>query len=78
MHRGFDVGVAHKLHQRGQADAGAHHVRGEGMSEPVGIGQLDAGVHEYIHVTGRELQLHQFGADQRCELLHPGLTLMRS
>jgi hypothetical protein len=39
---------------------------------------LDAGVHEYIHVTGRELQLHQFGADQRCELLHPGLTLMRS
>ena len=37
---GFDVGVAHQLHQRGQADAGAHHIRGEGMSEAVRVGQL--------------------------------------
>jgi hypothetical protein len=43
VHGGFDVGVAHQLHQRRQADAGAHHIRGEGVSEPVGIGQLDAG-----------------------------------
>jgi hypothetical protein len=32
MHGGFDVGVAHQLHQRGQADARAHHIRGEGVT----------------------------------------------
>ena len=43
VHGGFDVSVAHQLHQRGQADTGAHHIRGERVSEPVGIGQLNAG-----------------------------------
>ena len=31
VHGGFDVSVAHQLHQRGQADAGAYHIRGEGV-----------------------------------------------
>jgi hypothetical protein len=39
----LDVGVPHQLHQRGQADAGAHHIRGEGVSEAMRVGQLDAG-----------------------------------
>jgi len=43
VHGGFDAGVAHQLHQRGQADASTHHIRGEGVSEPVRIGQLDPG-----------------------------------
>ena len=29
--RGFDLGMPHQLHERGQADAGADHVCGEGM-----------------------------------------------
>jgi hypothetical protein len=43
VHGGFDVGVAHQLHQCGQADASTHHIRGEGVSEPVGISQLYPG-----------------------------------
>ena len=39
----LDVGVSHQLHQRGQADAGSHHVRGKRMSKPMRIGDLDAG-----------------------------------
>ena len=42
-HGGFDVGVAHQLHQCGQAHAGAHHVGGKSVSEAVRIGHLDAG-----------------------------------
>ena len=40
---GLDVGVTHQLHECGQADAGAHHIGGEGVSEPVRVGELDAG-----------------------------------
>ena len=40
---GFDVGMPHQLHECGQAHAGAHHIGGEGVSEAVGVGQLDAG-----------------------------------
>ena len=32
-----------KLHEGGQADAGAHHVGGKGMSKAMGIGEFDAG-----------------------------------
>ena len=42
VHGGFDIGVSHQLHKRRQADAGAHHIGGERVSEPVRIGQLDA------------------------------------
>ncbi len=45
VHSGLDVGMAHQLHQRGQADACAHHVRGEGVPEPVRVGKLNAGGH---------------------------------
>ena len=38
--RGLDVGVTHQLHERGQADAGAHHVRGKGVSKAMGVGEL--------------------------------------
>jgi hypothetical protein len=40
---GLDAGVTHQLHKRGQADAGAHHVGGERVPEPVRVGKLDAG-----------------------------------
>ena len=40
---GLYVGMAHQFHQCGQADAGTHHVRGEGVSEPVRISESDAG-----------------------------------
>ena len=33
----LDVGVTHQLHQRGQADAGTHHIRSEGMPEAMGL-----------------------------------------
>ena len=39
---GLDVGVTHQLHQRGQADAGAHHVGGEGMPEAGRVRKLNA------------------------------------
>jgi hypothetical protein len=39
---GLDVGVPHQLHKRGQADAGAHHVGAERVSEPVRVRKLDA------------------------------------
>jgi hypothetical protein len=40
---GFDVGVAHQLHESGQADAGAHHIRGEGVPEAVRVGLYAGG-----------------------------------
>jgi hypothetical protein len=43
VQRGFDVGVSHQLHQRGQADTGAYHIGSKRVSKPVRIGQLDAG-----------------------------------
>jgi hypothetical protein len=39
----LDVGVTHQLHQRGQADAGKHHIRIEDVPEAVVADQLDAG-----------------------------------
>ena len=40
---GLDVGVAHQPHERGEADAGAHHVGGEGVAETVRVGLLNPG-----------------------------------
>lgn len=40
---GLDIGMAHQLHECGQADAGTHHIRGEGMPEAVRVGDLYAG-----------------------------------
>jgi hypothetical protein len=40
---GLDTSVAHQLHERWQADAGTHHIRGEGMPEAVRVGDLHAG-----------------------------------
>src|SRR3954451_4541714 len=41
-HSGLNVSVPHKLHERGQADAGPHHIGGEGMAEPMWVGHLYA------------------------------------
>jgi hypothetical protein len=35
--------MAPQLHESGQADAGTHHIRGEGMPEAVWVGDLYAG-----------------------------------
>ena len=35
--------MTHQLHEGGQADTGAHHVRGKGVSKPMGVGERDAG-----------------------------------
>jgi hypothetical protein len=40
---GLDIRMAHQLHERRHADAGAHHIRGEGMPEAVRVGDLYAG-----------------------------------
>jgi hypothetical protein len=40
---GLDVGMAHQLHKSGQADAGTHHIRGEGMPEAVWVGDRYTG-----------------------------------
>jgi hypothetical protein len=37
---GLDIAVAHQLHERRQADPGSHHIRGEGMSEPMRVSDL--------------------------------------
>jgi hypothetical protein len=37
---GFDVSMTHQLHERGQADSGTHHIRGEGMPEAVRVGDF--------------------------------------
>ena len=42
-HRGLNLCVPHQLHERRQADAGAHHVGGKGMTKPVGVGLGHAG-----------------------------------
>ena len=39
----LDVGVTHQLHERGQADPGAYHVGGKGVTEAMWVGKLDAG-----------------------------------
>jgi len=39
----LDVGVTHQLHERGQADPAADHVRGEGVPEAMRVGEVDAG-----------------------------------
>jgi hypothetical protein len=41
VHGGFDIGVPHQLHEGRQADTGAHHIGGEGVSEAVRIGEPD-------------------------------------
>ena len=41
--RGLDVRMTHQLHEGGQANAGAHHIRGKGVPKAVGVGNLDAG-----------------------------------
>ena len=41
--RGLDLCMSHQLHEGRQADAGAHHIRGEGVSETVRVGNFDAG-----------------------------------
>jgi len=43
VHGGFDIGVSHQLHQRRQADTGAHHVRCEGVSEAMRVSDFYAG-----------------------------------
>jgi hypothetical protein len=43
MESGLDVSMAQQLHESGQADAGTHHIRGEGMPEAVWVGDLYAG-----------------------------------
>jgi hypothetical protein len=35
--------MTHQLHEGRQANAGAYHVRGEGVPETVWVGNLDAG-----------------------------------
>ena len=40
---GLDIRMAHQLHECRQADAGSHHIRGEGMPEAVRVGDLYAG-----------------------------------
>jgi len=40
---GLDVGVTHQLHERGQADPAAYHVRGEGVAEAMRVGEGDTG-----------------------------------
>jgi hypothetical protein len=34
--------VTHQLHERGQADAGANHIRSKGVAEAVRVGEGDA------------------------------------
>ena len=41
--RGLDLRMPHQLHEGGQADAGTHHIRGEGVPETVRVGNFDAG-----------------------------------
>jgi len=36
----LDVSVTHQLHQRGQTDAAAYHVRGKGVSEAMRLASL--------------------------------------
>ena len=40
---GLDAGVAHQLHEGGQADTGAHHIGGEGAPETVRVGKTNEG-----------------------------------
>lgn len=37
-HRGADLRMTHEMLESGQGDAGAHHIRSEGMPKPMGIG----------------------------------------
>ena len=41
--RGLNVGVPHELHECRQADAGAQHIGGEGVTETVRVGAFHAG-----------------------------------
>ena len=34
---GLDISVAHQLHERRQADAGTHHIRGESVPDMCGL-----------------------------------------
>ena len=38
----LDISVSHELHERRQADAFPHHVRGKCVSEAMRVGELDA------------------------------------
>ena len=41
--RGLDLRMSHQLHEGRQANAGAHHIGGEGVPETVRVGNFDAG-----------------------------------
>ena len=38
---GLDIGVTHQSHERRQAHTGAYHIRGKGVSKPMGVGVTD-------------------------------------
>ena len=40
---GLDLRMSHQLHEGWQAHAGSNHIRGEGVSETVRVGNFDAG-----------------------------------
>ena len=40
---GLDLRMSHQLHEGWQANAGAHHIRGEGVPKTVRVGNFDAG-----------------------------------
>jgi hypothetical protein len=40
---GVDLGVTHELHERGEADAGADHIRCKCVSKPVRVSLSGAG-----------------------------------
>ena len=39
----LNIGMPHQLHKCRQADSGAYHVGGEGVSEAMRVGKLNAG-----------------------------------
>jgi hypothetical protein len=43
LESGLDVGVTHQSHERRQAHTSAYHIRGKGVSKPMGMGELNPG-----------------------------------
>src|SRR5713226_7930512 len=41
--RGLDLRMSHQLHEGWQGNAGSDHIRGEGVTETVRVGNFDAG-----------------------------------
>ena len=39
---GLDICMTHQLHEGRQANAGAHHIRREGVAKTMGVGNLDS------------------------------------